>query len=89
MVGQSETIPTKHTAEESNVSSLFYWSKLYVGTQFLVLVSNDHVLVIPIKHCGNNLSHCDMYDILPILFEFCDNLSNSKKMSLYYEEAKR
>ena len=55
VVGHGKTIPIKHKSDGENVSLTLYSSNFPGMTQFLALMSYDHVTAIPIKHHGNYL----------------------------------
>ena len=88
-LGTTKPIKTQNTHERANILPPLSWSKLPTGTQFLVFMTDYHVTAIPIKQNGNYLNHRVLHYILLIFFGFHDNLSHSKKMSLYNEEARK
>ena len=47
-----------------------YWSKFPYETHFLLFMDGYHVTVIQIKNRGNDFSHWELHDILPIFFLF-------------------
>ena len=84
-----ETITIQTTAARENVSLKLSWSSFPDGTQFIVLMTDDNVTSIPIKHHGSNLSHWEVNDILPMLFGCSENLLHAKNTSLYFEEKRK